>query len=204
MLKDTFITLMAKYSGDKVYNLKCWETIEKQYSAKNRFYHNLLHLENMIQQLAEIAENNDMDMDSLLFAIYFHDIIYDVQKNDNEYNSSLYFEEMLINTHFNNIEKVKTLILKTKDHKGTTNYDENILLDLDLLILGSAEEIYAKYANNIRKEYSIFSDADYKKGRKSVLEHFLALDKIYSTDYFYQKYESRARKNIEREYTQLV
>jgi len=55
---------------------------------------------------------------------------------------------------------------------------------------------YLEYAQAIRKEYSWLSDRDYQQGRKQVLTNFLAREKIYYTDYFYQKLERQARANL--------
>jgi predicted metal-dependent HD superfamily phosphohydrolase len=39
----------------------------------------------------------------------------------------------------------------------------------------------------------------YNKGRKQVLKHFLDRDSLYFTEYFKEKFETQARKNIKRE-----
>lgn len=44
----------------------------------------------------------------------------------------------------------------------------------------------------------------YVPGRKKVLNHFLALPRIFKTNHFYEKYEEAARKNLEDELERLV
>jgi predicted metal-dependent HD superfamily phosphohydrolase len=59
--------------------------------------------------------------------------------------------------------------------------------------------LYSDYYKNVRKEYSIYPNLLYNPGRKKVLKHFLAMGKIFKTDYFYQKFEKNARLNLQKE-----
>jgi predicted metal-dependent HD superfamily phosphohydrolase len=51
----------------------------------------------------------------------------------------------------------------------------------------------------VRKEYLIYPDLIYNPGRKKVLHHFLAMDRIFKTDFFYNKFEQQARQNLRKE-----
>jgi len=75
----------------------------------------------------------------------------------------------------------------------------NILLDLDLSILGKDPQYYLEYAAAVRKEYSIYPDFMYRRGRKKVLKKMLEQECIFKTDLFKEKYESQARKNLQSE-----
>ena len=46
-----------------------------------------------------------VDLDSLLFSIYYHDIIYEPTQSDNELQSALTFEKRISNTSFINLNK---------------------------------------------------------------------------------------------------
>jgi predicted metal-dependent HD superfamily phosphohydrolase len=67
--------------------------------------------------------------------------------------------------------------------------------------LGSSEEVYENYTITVRKEYAIYSDDVYRKGRQKVLNYFLEKERIYESDYFYELYEKKARKNLNWELT---
>ncbi|ADY30065.1 hypothetical protein IX49_11200 [Cellulophaga lytica] len=203
MIKQKFLNLIRKYSSNEDYNLECWIEIEDNYLSKSRHYHNLEHLDNMISELSKIqSEVNDLDC--LLFAIYYHDIIYKPTKSDNEHQSALRFENRIAKTSFNKLSKCIAQIEATKEHKLSDDNDTNILLDLDLSVLGKSTEEYKKYSENIRKEYRIYPDFMYKKGRKKVLKSILELDSIYKTDYFKQLYEKQAKKNLTLELNQFL
>ncbi|MGE5944923.1 MAG: hypothetical protein ACM31G_11355, partial [Flavobacteriales bacterium] len=79
----------------------------------------------------------------------------------------------------------------------------NILLDLDLSILGKSPEEYKKYCENIKKEYHIYPDFMYRKGRIKVLKNLLDLNSIYKTSFFKNVYEEQAKMNVRFELTQL-
>jgi predicted metal-dependent HD superfamily phosphohydrolase len=202
MLKKHFLSLINKYSNNLHFNENCWSEIEKKYSEKNRFYHNLTHLENMLLEL-EFIKDKAIDLDSILFSVYYHDIIYDASKSNNEEKSAEYLEKSLIKTSFEAIESCKNQIIATKLHEESSDMDVNILLDIDMSILGQSWGIYKDYYKKIRKEYNIYPDFLYKKGRKKALKLFLEQNKIFKTDFFFEKYEKQARANILKEITIL-
>lgn len=194
-MKGEFLNLMGKYSESENYNLQCWNEIESNYSSKNRHYHNLEHLENMLSELHKIQSKVE-NLDTLLFAIYYHDIIYKTTKNDNEQQSALIFENRIKKTSFGNLDKCMCQIRATKAHKLSKDNDTNILLDLDLTILGKSPEEYKRYCDNIRQEYSIYPDFIYRIGRRKILKNILELDFIYKTAFFRQEYENQAKENL--------
>jgi len=198
MLAQTFLELIAKYTEDAAYSAKCWEEIEKAYTKKNRHYHNLSHLENMYQGFVA-AKGLIKEPDTMLFALFYHDIVYKVTKSDNEHQSALFFKKQIIKTSFPRIEATMHQIEITKSHEITLDPDANLFLDLDLSILGHPWEAYLTYSRNIRKEYQRYPDFMYKKGRKKVLQHFLQANTIFKTLFFQDLYEDTARENLKRE-----
>lgn len=201
-LKNRFEDLITRYSRDKAFNFTCWNSIKDNYSKPFKPYHNLAHIENIFSELKYVqAKINDID--SLSFSIFYHDVIYDAQRGDNEFQSALFMEHQLSKTNFANIEKCKKQILATKQHLQCDDADTNFLLDLDLSILGRNRDEYNAYCKAIRVEYSMYDDVDYSEGRKKVLKHFLGSTNIFKTDFFIEKYEQPARENIKNELAHL-
>ncbi|MGB5980839.1 MAG: hypothetical protein WBG46_01730 [Nonlabens sp.] len=198
MLKEKFIQLISHYSDDHEYNEKCWNEIERNYTASSRHYHNMSHLENMCHELNPI-KSEVRNLDALLFSIFYHDIIYKSTRSDNEYQSALKFKKAVGKTSFKCIEYCISQIEATKEHELSEDRDTNILLDLDLSILGKDPQQYLEYAAAVRKEYSVYPDFIYHSGRKKVLKKMLGQESIFKTDLFQKKYESRARKNLKSE-----
>ncbi len=204
MLKEIFIQLASKFCDDAQVIKECWIEIETNYCNKKRYYHTLAHLENLWNQLENIKENIK-DWDTILFTLFYHDIIYSALKNDNEERSALLSEKRMIQLGVNTdkIETCKKQIIATKQHLLSKDNDTNYFTDADLSILGENWESYFKYLNAVRKEYSIFPNLIYNPGRKKVLNHFLGMDKIYKTNYFYEKFEMQAKLNMQKEISLL-
>jgi predicted metal-dependent HD superfamily phosphohydrolase len=101
------------------------------------------------------------------------------------------------------IELCKKQILATKSHIRSTDNDTNYFTDADLSVLGQNWETYLLYYKNVRKEYSIYPALVYNPGRKKVLNHFLSMDRIFKTDFFYNKFETQAKLNLQQEIESL-
>jgi len=200
MLKNTFLNLLATYSNDNSLNILLWQEIEKNHSGKKRYYHTLKHLENLLFQLTPIKEKIN-HWGTILFTLFYHDVIYNSLKNNNEEKSAeLAIERMeQLSVPKEIIENCYSQILATKSHKIAEDSDTNYFTDADLSILGQDWEVYAQYYKNVRKEYAIYPNLVYNSGRKKALQHFLAMKRIFKTEYFHQKFEETARKNIQRE-----
>lgn len=203
-LKIEFSHLFEKYSNNRDLFDVYWTEIEKAYNSKKRHYHNLIHVQNMIDELYEV-KNNIEDFDAILFSVFYHDLIYKSTAKDNEEKSAEFARERLLKIKLSDdqLAKINNQIIATKNHRKSIDVDTNYLLDADLSILGKSWEEYEKYVSQIREEYAIYPDFLYKPGRKKVLIHFLEFKEIYKTTYFKEKYERQARINIEKEISLL-
>lgn len=204
MPKREFISLVSKYSTDSHLANKLWQQIEDAYNDDERYFHNLKHLELMFGELLPVQTKIE-DWDSILFALVYHDIVYDVvqymTENDNEEKSVGVAEDALssINYPTEKMERVKQYILATKKHQLSNDSDTNFFTDADLSILGQPWEVYAEYMKNIYREYAIFPQGIYNAGRIKVLKKFLQMERLFKTDHFFHLYEAAAKENMERE-----
>lgn len=203
LLRDSFTALLSNYTEDKSLLNACWIEIEEHYSAGAR-YHTLQHLDHLLVQLTAVKEKI-INWDAILFTLYYHDIIYDVLKSDNEAQSAQLAEKRLkqFSVPLVTIELCNQQILATKAHLEAADRDTNYFTDADLSILGAEWELYALYYRNVRKEYSVYPDPVYNPGRKKVLNHFLSMDRVFKTDHFYDKFEARAKENLIKELHEL-
>ncbi|EDP96701.1 hypothetical protein U8527_00165 [Kordia algicida OT-1] len=198
--------LVLNYTNDETLLIQLWEEINKKYTSSRRRYHNLDHINYMLK-LASKNKADFNDFDILLFAIWYHDIIYKATKSNNELKSAEFAQKQLkkLQIDTKRIENCFNLIVSTKKHEiiNTKNQDNAYLLDFDLAILGTSWESYKAYTQKIRKEYNMFPDFMYNKGRKKVLQHFLERPRIYYTEKYYDLWETIARENIQKELTLL-
>lgn len=181
-----------------------WNEIEQQYNQSRRFYHTFTHLQNLLEQLEPVRNQVD-DWESVMFATFYHDIVYNVLKKNNEEKSAELAKKRLMQLRVPEpvIYKTVELILATESHKLHQGNDINLFTDADLSVLGSEWNAYSLYSRQVRKEYGIYPDLVYKPGRKKVLLYFLGLNNIYKTAFFSEKFESQARNNLRRELEEL-
>ncbi|GAB4541897.1 MAG: hypothetical protein Tsb0014_34120 [Pleurocapsa sp.] len=205
-LKESWNDLLLKLNADLQYSEEIFRDLINAYSNPARHHHNLEHIQQILHALEAVKHlSNCPNLISL--SAWYHDYIYNPKKQNNEEKSTESAEQNLNKLNISNqiIDPVKQIILSTKKHEPLLdNIDNLIFLDADLSILGASPEKYLQYAKAIRQEYHWLSDRDYQQGRTKVLKNFLARDKIYYTDYFYQKLEKAARNNLKSEINQML
>lgn len=204
-LKGQWEDLSSFYTVESTIKDDSFQALKEKYSDKSRFYHNLSHVKALLD-LCESLTNKIQDHNSIRFAIWFYDVVYDTKRSDNEEESARLAAEMLLKLLVNTatIEFVRDLILATKNHNGKNLlFDAKLFLDMDLAILGTSEEVYKEYSKAIREEYSWASESMYRSGRKKILKSFIQRERIYLTDEMEVRYEEKARENINSEIKSL-
>jgi predicted metal-dependent HD superfamily phosphohydrolase len=193
--------LASRYASDPSAIESLFNSIVEHYSAKNRAYHNLSHIQSLLS-LSESLPGKIQDRDAFYFAVWFHDVIYDTKRSDNEEKSAEFAVEGLagLGVPEQTIAVTREMILATKHHRGADlSWDVKAFLDLDTSILGAPEDIYKEYSRAIRKEYSWVPGFLYRKGRVKVLNDFLVREHVYHTEEFRARYEQQAKHNIAEE-----
>lgn len=204
MLKTIFTELVKKYTTDDSISKHLWNEIVINYCDAGRYYHNLNHLEAIIRELSDVKDSIP-HWDTAMFSVFYHDIVYNALRSDNEAQSADKAQLRLQEIGFPKDQTTQCVlqILATKGHNPGDDITTQLFIDADLAILGKPTQAYTEYSENLRKEFFIYTDKEYKAGRKKILKHFLAMDRIFKTEHFYNKYEKQARKNIESELSLL-
>ncbi len=198
-LEKIFINLLSNYTSNEDLILKLWTEVKQSYCKNNRCYHNFDHIGNMINEL-EYVKSNIINWDTVLFSVFYHDVIYGSLKGDDEIRSANIAQDrlQLLNIESKQINSCVEQILATKHHIKSNDTDTNYLLDADMSILGYEWQRYEQYMLGVRNEYSNYPEDQYKEGREKVLRKFLS-GNIFHTEYFTDKYELRAINNIKQE-----
>ncbi len=200
MLQSVFNQLVSVYPDNSGRSDQLWEEITRAYQSKGRYYHTLAHLENLYQQLLTM-QSAIHDWHTLLFTMFYHDFVYNPVRSDNEAKSAeVAVDRMkLIGVPDAQIALCRLQIEATKAHALSPVADTNYFTDADLSVLGQDAQTYRTYCAQVRKEYSVFPDLIYKPSRRKVLNHFLAMPRIYKTDFAYERWEQPARINLANE-----
>ncbi|MCT7957848.1 hypothetical protein NG795_21560 [Laspinema sp. D3] len=200
-LKLTWDALLEQFSADRKLGQKVLFNLVTTYCHPQRYYHNLGHIQLMMETL-DPMKYLATDFSAIYLATWFHDIIYDPTASDNEEKSAEYAGEILpkLNLPPSTIAATQTLILKTKHHEAAEDeQDLQIFLDADWAILGEEPSEYQFYTQAIRREFVAFSEADYRRGRTQFLEGILQRDRLYFTPLMFEEREAIARRNLKQE-----
>lgn len=168
-----------------------------RYSEPWRKYHTLQHLNECLAQFASVAHlaKHPAEVEA---ALWFHDAVYELRAGDNEEQSALWAKAALLEADVLSpaAERVARLVLATKHTAVPTHPDEQLLVDIDLSILGATVRRFQEYEDQVRAEYSFVPEPTFRIKRAEILQTFLARPRIYSTDFFHAKLEASARINL--------
>lgn len=170
------------------------------YSERQRHYHTLQHLRECFAHFDAAAPLARRPAEVEL-ALWFHDAVYDPQRQDNEERSAAWAAESVraAGCADDVAERVAGLVLATRTHVAAADDpDARLLLDVDLAILGAAPARFAESSRQVRAEYAHVPDAAFRAGRARVLAGFLQRPRIYVTDVFRDALEERARANLQQ------
>jgi predicted metal-dependent HD superfamily phosphohydrolase len=176
-----------------------WKELHTRYSEPVRAYHNLQHITACLRAFDAVPKEG-LDATAVELAIWFHDVIYDPQAKDNEAQSAELFATLVREAGLEAelIARVKGLILITQHKALPQTPEEQLLVDVDLSILGAEEDAFAEYERQIRQEYGWVPEQEFCTGRAAVLGQFLRRKRIFHTLHFYQGFEAAARENLEQ------
>lgn len=168
-----------------------------RYREPHRAYHTVQHLEEcfvLLDELRPLAHQPAV----IEMALWYHDAIYWPRRSDNEPASADLARTDLEagGAARDLIDAVTTMILATTHQAPPPAGDTEILIDIDLGILGAEPSRFAEYERQIRKEYSWVPEFLFRPKRAEVLEGFLARPQIYRTSPLHARLEERARHNL--------
>ena len=181
------------------------DNLAARYAEPHRHYHTLAHVQALLRHLdthrALVQRPAHVEA-----AIWYHDVVYDTHRSDNEVCSAdvVRFELMSIGWLGVDVERVASMVEATQHHRAADGDTDTLLfLDLDLSVLGAAPAVYDTYRDAIRAEFDWVPEADYRAGRTKVLQSFMDRSTLYRTPALAALWEASARVNLQRELTAL-
>jgi predicted metal-dependent HD superfamily phosphohydrolase len=187
---------VSRYLEDDV---EWFGKIVQHYDEPQRRYHNQEHIAHCLGEfrVAPRLTENPAEVET---ALWLHDVIYDPKRSDNEEKSAEFAREFSREARAGDLfeRRVVELILATKHNAAPVSEDARVVVDIDLAILGQPEDRFWRYEREIREEYAFVPENIFRTKRAEILEMFLKRERIYSTDFFFAKYEGRARENLKK------
>ena len=174
------------------------------YNEPQRHYHTLDHIDHCLSkfdQCKSLASNPD----ALEIAVWFHDVIFEPGKVDNEARSAELYRELSAGVHDTEFrDLVGRLIMATLHDGGSLDdSDAGYMVDIDLSSFGLPWEDFFLDSQRLRKECTHLSDAEYYRRQGEFQSSLAARPRFYCTDFFYQRYEQQARDNLSRYFAQV-
>jgi predicted metal-dependent HD superfamily phosphohydrolase len=173
----------------------------RRWSEPHRRYHDVRHLTAVLDAVDELAGEAD-DADAVRLAAWFHDAVYTGRPGADERDSAALADAALRAAGLDDalVAEVVRLVELTVGHDPDPG-DRNggVLCDADLAVLGGDPVEYAAYAAGVRDEYARVPEEQFRRGRAAVLDGLLARDPLFSTATARDRWEDRARRNVETE-----
>jgi len=207
-----FLNLTNALHGDESSSAKWSKALITAYTEPQRHYHTVSHINSMLQylsQLSQIPGQQITNPTAITLAIFFHDWVYDPRANDNEVQSIAVFRDFVKDVQPpEGLSKIVEHYIEATISHSLGEVDENdeelkLFLDLDMVTLGREKEGYEKYKEEIRREYGHLSQKEYCEGRAEVLKRFLESERLYFSEWGFDKFEVRARENLTGEIEEL-
>lgn len=174
------------------------------WSEPQRRYHTVRHLLDclaLLEPALHLAEHPA----EVEIALWFHDAILDLKAKDNEARSAEWAEQALSAADIASDVRgrVHDLIMATRHDAQPVATDAKLLVDIDLAILGADAERFDEYEVQVRQEYAWVPALLFRRSRREILTGFLARPTIYGTDWFRERFEASARRNLARSIARL-
>ena len=173
------------------------------WSEPHRHYHDQRHLRECLALWTRWREHSPR-AGEVAIALWFHDAIYDPQapvSGSNELNSAAWAARSLVRAGADSdtAQRIHELVMATKHDAPAalgSSPDAQLLVDIDLSILGSPAERFERYDQDVRKEYAWVPGFRYQEARAQVLQTFLDRPRLYHGEHAVALLEAQARINL--------
>lgn len=175
-----------------------FDDLVQRYAEFGRHYHCWSHLTRCLREFDRVAGRMESP-DAVELALWFHDAVYVPGDANNELHSADLFSRWS-NSRFPPalVKKICELILITRHRYPPQTGDESYVVDIDLSSFGLDWPDFLQDSMNVRKEQSHVQDAVYHQNHAKFLNMLLSRPRIFHTNFFQERYEEPARRNIER------
>jgi predicted metal-dependent HD superfamily phosphohydrolase len=178
------------------------------YGHSSRKYHTFAHLEHCYQEydnyLYDVRKQRSLAVD---LSIPCHDLIYDPFSTTNEDDSRNLIKYIfkVFGVSETLIKQVDGIIWVTSTYaddypicSDTLSLDQQLMHDLDLSGFGLSWREFWKQSELVNQEFSMVPSDEFRTKRLAFLRKLSQRDYLFRTDYFREKYETRAKENINK------
>lgn len=171
--------------------------LTRLFGASFRRYHTLDHILDCLRRVDEVKDLLT-DPDAVELALWFHDAVYEMDARTNEQASADMFVSLAAGARPAFRRRVCGLIMATEHAGRERDNDRRFIVDIDLAGFGAPWGEFMRNGALLREESPAKSDAQYHAGQLFFLSMLQRRRSFFSTDYFRDRYEARARENLRR------
>ena len=184
----------ARDDSEKIYQM-----LLDAYGEPQRHYHTLAHIEQCLGMF-DACKSLASDADALELAVWFHDVIFEPDRADNERRSADLYLELSRGAHDDELRGLVDRLIMATLHDGgpLQDHDASYMIDIDLASFGLSWEAFLEDSRNLRRESAHLGDAEYYRRKKDFQACLLAKERFYQSDYFAGRLEKQARENLAR------
>ncbi|SEJ67917.1 HD domain-containing protein [Paraburkholderia diazotrophica] len=190
--QSRFIALWSRSGGVRA-EAACAD-LAQRYAEPARRYHTLLHVRRCLRDFDQ-ARDAIPHPDSVELALWCHDVIYAPGARDNEQRSANWLRQWA-DGRIAASEHICDMILATRHTNMPAGLDERFACDIDLAVLGASRSHFRRDGERLRAERPDLDDRAYDLHERAILGDLLARPRIYLTDFFHARCETRARSNL--------
>lgn len=175
------------------------ESLFTAWAEPQRHYHSLQHLAECIAWFEREKDAAERPAEIAL-ALWFHDAIYDVHAQDNEERSADWARDALVvaGVSADVTSRVHALIMATRHHAVPQGRDAELLIDIDLSVLGAPTERFDEYERQIRAEYAHVPPEIFEPRRRNILRRFVDREPLYATPGMHAACDAQAKHNLRK------
>ena len=202
-LQAEWTRLCERLGVEPDYGAEVWARLVTAYGGPQRHYHTLDHIAAVVANGIRLRDRFEAP-DAALLALFFHDVVYDPARRDNETLSADTLEAWLGGRIDAGVSTFcRAAIEATASHAAHGDVDIDLVLDIDMAILGAPRDAYLRYAEGVAREYlPVYGLDAYAAGRAELfLKPTLARGSLFLTEPFIGL-EDQARANMAEELAQ--
>jgi predicted metal-dependent HD superfamily phosphohydrolase len=199
-LAARYRALIRKLGGDAAAAKPVFDRVHAAWGEERRRYHGIEHLVDCLREL-DGAHATSPTAELVELALWYHDVIYEPGAQACEERSAqmLLADVATLAIPVEAARAAADLVRSTahaSDSIETNTPATDLILDIDLSILGRDALRFMDFEYGVEEEYAAVSGIEFRVGRGRFLAALLARPRLFRTEYFRVRYEQRARVQI--------
>ncbi len=175
-----------------------FDEVVRLYSDASRHYHTPEHVAHCLRQFDAASPHMD-EPDAVELAVWFHDVIYDIDADDNELRSAQLFGRLAGASMSPDLKRLVHELIMVTTHDGLPRtIDERFMVDIDLSSFGLPWDEFLRDSAAVRAEFGHVPDDAFYARQRDFMRRLLSRPSFCFTDFFRARHEDQARENIRR------